>query len=81
MQLKRGVVELLEQDKMELNKKFKWLWISIIILLILTLTTFVFSLYIINITIKNEIDLYNKYFSLEGQIERITKQLEIKGVG
>jgi len=72
---------LLEQDKIELNKKFKWVWISIIILLILTLTTFAFSLYVINIIIKNEIDLYNKYFALEGKIERITKQLTIKGVG
>jgi magnesium-transporting ATPase (P-type) len=74
-------VELLEQDKIELNKKFKWVWLSIIVLLILTLTTFAFSLYIINIIIKNEIDLYNKYIAIEGQIERITKELTIKGVG
>jgi len=71
----------LEQDKIELNRRFKWLWLGIIILLILILTTFTFSIYIINTIIKNEIDLYNKYFILEEQIERITKQLVIKGVG
>jgi len=69
---------LSEQDKVELNRRFKWIWISIVILLILTLMTFVFSLYIINIIIKSEIDLYNKYFTLEEQIARITKQLAIE---